>query len=111
MENLYLAPGPTPGTNSSHTPAPPSDRMGWARPSQKLKSPVTRTPRAFGAQTANAVPVAPPVSIGRAPSASPQLLVPSLADQVQVEFAERRQVPVRVVLQPRLAVDVGDFNR
>ena len=40
----------------------------------------------------------------------PQLLVPSLADQVQVELAERRQVPVRVVLQLRLAVDVGDLK-
>src|SRR6476646_4673191 len=50
---LYLAPSVTPGTNSSHTPDPPSERIGYARPSQPLKSPVTRTPCAFGAQTAN----------------------------------------------------------
>ena len=31
---LYLAPSPTPGTNSSHTPDPPSERIGYARPSQ-----------------------------------------------------------------------------
>ena len=60
-----MAPGATPGMNSSHTPAPPSERIGCARPSQKLKSPTSLTPRAFGAQTANAVPV----SDGRAPSA------------------------------------------
>ena len=72
IENLYRVPGPTPGTNSSQTPAPPSDRIGWARPSQKLKSPTTRTPRAFGAQTANAVPVA----ASAARRARPQLLVP-----------------------------------
>ena len=40
----------------------------------------------------------------------PQLLVPSLADQVQVKLAERRQVPVRVVLQLRLAVGVADLE-
>ena len=109
MENLYLAPGATPGTNSSQTPAPPSDRMGWARPSQKLKSPTRRTPRAFGAQTANAVPAAFALHGPRAERV-PQLLVPSLADQVQVELAERRQVPVRVVLQLRVAVDIGDLK-
>ena len=31
---LYLAPSRTPGTNSSHTPDPPSERIGYARPSQ-----------------------------------------------------------------------------
>ena len=48
------------GTNSSQTPDAPSDRIGWACPSQKLKSPATRTPRAFGAQTANEDPVTSP---------------------------------------------------
>ena len=33
---------------------------------------------------------------------APQLLVPALADQVQVDLAERGEVPVGVVLQPRL---------
>jgi hypothetical protein len=42
---------------------------------------------------------------------APQLLVPPLADQVQVELAERRQVLVRVVLQLRfVAVYVGDLK-
>src|ERR1700728_2728058 len=54
-EYLYLVPSPTPGTNSSHTPDPPRLRIGWAVPSQKLKSPLTRMPRAFGAQTAKEV--------------------------------------------------------
>ena len=31
---LYRAPSATPGTNSSHTPEPPSERIGNARPSQ-----------------------------------------------------------------------------
>ena len=31
---LYLVPSPTPGTKSSHTPEPPSERIGYARPSQ-----------------------------------------------------------------------------
>src|SRR5579859_2868 len=53
---LYLAPSTTPGTNSSHTPDPPSERIGCPRPSQWLKSPMTRTPRALGAHTANDVP-------------------------------------------------------
>src|SRR6266536_1833973 len=39
---LYLAPSVMPGTNSSHTPDPPSERIGYARPSQPLKSPVDR---------------------------------------------------------------------
>src|SRR5690348_9348372 len=35
---LYRVPSVTPGTNSSHTPDPPSERIGYARPSQPLKS-------------------------------------------------------------------------
>jgi hypothetical protein len=31
---LYLVPSVTPGTKSSHTPEPPSERIGYARPSQ-----------------------------------------------------------------------------
>ena len=31
---LYLAPSVTPGMKSSHTPEPPSERIGYARPSQ-----------------------------------------------------------------------------
>jgi hypothetical protein len=36
--------------------------------------------------------------------------VPALADQVQVDLAERGQVPVGVVLPLRLAVHVADFK-
>src|SRR5580704_5903874 len=68
-EYLYRAPSATPGMNSSHTPDTPSERIGNARPSQKLKSPVTRTPRAFGAQTANDAPVTWSTSRTCAPSA------------------------------------------
>src|SRR6185437_14972755 len=57
---LYRAPSSTPGTNSSHTPDEPSERIGRARPDQCSKSPVTRTARALGAHTANDVPVTLP---------------------------------------------------
>ena len=57
MTYLYAAPVPTPGTNSSHTPDVPSWRIGCSRPSQLLKSALSRIARAFGAQTANEVPV------------------------------------------------------
>ena len=56
---LYRAPESTPGRNSSQMPAAPIARMGWTRPSQKLKSPTTETALAAGAQTANAVPRTP----------------------------------------------------
>lgn len=60
---LYRAPAPTPGTKSSHTPLSPSERIGCVAP-QPLKSPMTRTARALGAQTANAVPVVSPSALG-----------------------------------------------
>ena len=41
---------------------------------------------------------------------APELLVPALADQVQVDFAEGGKVPVRVILPLRLAVHVSDFK-
>ena len=49
-------PEATSGTNSSQTPETPICRIGCSRPSQSLKSPFTRTPRAWGAHTANDVP-------------------------------------------------------
>ncbi len=68
ISNLYSSPSPMPGTNSSHTPVEPSDRMGKPVPSQKLKEPATRTPRAFGAHTEKRVPVTSWCVIGCAPS-------------------------------------------
>ena len=65
---LYLAPAATPGTNSSQIPEEPRARIGCSRPSQELKSPTTRTARALGAQTANAVPATPSTVISWAPS-------------------------------------------
>ncbi len=60
---LYWVPAPMSGTNSSQTPLEPSVRIGCARPSQWLKSPTTRTPRALGAQTANDVPCTGPATL------------------------------------------------
>ena len=59
ISNLYFSHVPSPGTNSSQTPDWPRVRIGWQRPSQRLKSPTTRTLLAFGAQTANEVPDTP----------------------------------------------------
>jgi hypothetical protein len=65
-----------------------------------LKSPVTRTPRAFGAQTANDGPGDLADLADVRAEHPPQFLVPALADQVQVELAERGQVAVRVIELP-----------
>ena len=70
ISNLYVVPSSTPGTNSSQIPDAPSDRIGCRRPSQELKSPTTATERAFGAQTANAVPSTPSSSRTCAPRRS-----------------------------------------
>jgi hypothetical protein len=79
------------GTNSSHTPVLPSTRIGWLLPFQPLKSPITRTPACSrrpdgeggpGDRAGRAV-VAPHVG----PEHGPQLLVPALGDQVQVDLA------------------------
>ena len=60
---LYSAPSPTPGTNNSQTPEDPIDRMGSAVGFQPQKSPITLTPRALGAHTANDVPVTGPPGV------------------------------------------------
>ena len=54
-------PTPTSGTKSSHTPDEPIIRIGWIRPSQSLKSPMTRTALARGAHTANETPRTEPI--------------------------------------------------
>ena len=60
-----------------------------------------------GAHTANAVPVAPWCIDGVGAQAVPQPLVAALAEQVQVDVAERGPEPVRVVDQPGVAAGVG----
>ncbi len=87
--------------NSSHTPDPPRERIGWTRPSQKFQSPTTRTARALGAQTANATPAMPVVRPGVGAEHLPQPAVAALAEQVQVELAERRPRPVGIVEDER----------
>ena len=72
ISNLYSAPSPTPGTKISQTPEDPSTRIAWRRPSQSLKVPMTETRRAFGAQTANAVPATPSSVSSCAPRTSPR---------------------------------------
>ncbi len=107
-------PEPTSGTNSSHTPETPSWRIGCSRPSQLLKSPLTRRPLACGAHTANAVPLdrsgGSVVDVHVGAEHPPQLLVAALVDQVQVDLAERRQVAVGVVDGVRRRAGVGDLE-
>ena len=68
--NLYFSPGPMPGTKISHTPCGSSSRIGWTRPSHRLKSPTTLTRSALGAHTAKWTPAIIPQCIGCAPSFS-----------------------------------------
>ena len=94
---LYLAPSVTPGTKSSHTPdaAERAHRVRAAVPVVEV------------AGDADTVGVRRPDGEGRAGGLAdladvraehaPQFLVPALADQVQVELAQRRQVTVRIV--------------
>ena len=89
-----------PGTNSSHTPDAPSERIGKRRPSQRSKSPTTRTLRAFGAQTAKRDAGDALVLARVGAEHLPQALVRPLADEVQVELSEGRQEPIRVVALP-----------
>ena len=92
-------PGAASGTNSSHTPLGPSERIG---------QPSCGAPAGEVADHPHAARVGRPDRERharrrgrRAPSAVPQSLVPALADQVQVQLAQRGRVPVRVVAQPR----------
>ena len=83
--------------NSSHTPELPSVRIMWTRPSQRLKSPTTLTPRALGAHTANDTPRMP----GDLAQMCAELVVGAvvllLAPQMKIEVAQRRQERVGIV--------------
>ena len=64
IRNLYRDPAGRSGTNSSHTPEEPIDRIGLARgrPTRRSRR-QTRTPRAEGAHTANDVPCTGPFGV------------------------------------------------
>ena len=98
---MYRVPAPDAGHEQLPDPGRPERAHRVAAPLQPSKSPVTRTPRAFGAHTANEVPGDRPGRrvVGAHVRAEhlPQPLVPALADQVQVDLAERRQPPVRII--------------
>ena len=93
--NLYSVPSPRPGTNNSQMPLGMCFRIGCRRPSQALKSPMTLTPWAFGAQTAKFTPSTP--SIVRRMGAQLVVALPMLAfaragaDRNRSEAAERRR--------------------
>ena len=81
----------------SQTPDGTSSRIGWTRPSQPLKSPITLTRSAFGAHTAKCTPVV--VADGDAVRAEllERAVVRALAEQVQIEVGEHAAVAVRIV--------------
>jgi hypothetical protein len=62
--------------------------MAWPTPFQPLKSPIDPGARACGAQTENDVPSTPSCA-GASAEHPPQLFVPALAEEVQVEVADR----------------------
>ena len=88
-------PSPRPGTNSSQMPLGMCLRIGWRRPSQSLKSPMTLTPVALGAQTAKFTPSTPSIGAQLRTQLVVALPVLAFAEQVQVVIrsaaAERRR--------------------
>ena len=52
-----------PGMKISHTPEEPNERMGYWLGFHSQKSPMTATPWAFGAHTANEVPRTSPSEV------------------------------------------------
>ena len=91
-------------------PERPSARIGWARPSQPLKSPTTLTARARrrpdGERRARRAVERARMRAERVP----QPLVAALADEVQVELAERRRERVRIAQHERRRVRVADLQ-
>ena len=81
----------------SHTPLDPSTRIGWARPSQPLKSPTTLTRWAFGAQTAKCTPSESPMRMRMRAERVVDVFVAALAEQVEIEVADDAAVAIRVV--------------
>jgi hypothetical protein len=101
---LYSAPGSTPGMKSSQTPPGSSLLIGWTRPSQRLNSPMTLTPVAFGAQTANddARDAVDHADVRAEVLVDP--LVLAVAEEPQVELRHGGLEAVRVLDVKRLAL-------
>ena len=81
----------------SQTPAGTSSRIACTRPSQPLKSPITLTRSALGAQTAKCTPVVEPIRDAVRAELLEDPKVPALAEQVEIEIAEDTSVPIRIV--------------
>ena len=69
----------------------------WTRPSQPLKSPMTLTRSAFGAQTAKCTPVVDADGDAVRAELLERAVVRALAEQVQIEVGEHAAVAVRIV--------------
>ncbi len=79
-----------PGMNSSQTPLSSRRRIAWPTPFHSLKSPTTRAAFACGAQTENEVPGDALVRTEVRAEHVPELLVPALAPEVEVDLADAR---------------------
>ena len=87
---------PIRGIKISHIPAPWRSRMGWRRPSQLLKSPITETRLALGAQTAKDTPAMPSWTVGTAPNRSAKLPVTPFRKKILVRVAEHRSEAIGI---------------
>ena len=76
---------PTPGTCALQMPESPTRDIGCREPSQPVHSPSTWTSRALGAQTRKSTPRVHDLRAEHLP----ELFVPALVDEVDVELAGR----------------------
>ncbi len=83
-----------PGMNNSQMPEVPRQRIGWRRPSQSLKSPITLTRCTAGAHTANRQPVHAVDGFQACAQHFPGFEMAPFAEQVQIHLAQLRRKAV-----------------
>ena len=94
--------------NSSQMPELPRWRIGCARPSQRLKSPITLTRSALGAHTAKTTPRGAAVVDDVRAELLIRAEVVALVEKLQVQVAQDGQEAVRVATLAGLAFFVHD---
>ena len=82
---------------SSQMPEEPRERMGWTRPSQRLKSPTTLTRRALGAQTAKCTPADAVDRFDMRAEFFVGVVMAAFAHQIKIKFGEEKREGVGVV--------------
>ena len=93
ISNLYRSPSPTFGTNVSQMPLTPRLRIGCEAGFQPLKSPMTLTCSAFGAQTAKCTPGTPSTLAAVRAKLLVRAMQRAFVEQVQIEFGEHALSP------------------